>query len=53
MTPAPEQPHVRRLVVLGASAGGLDALSRVFEHAPVEAGAAYVVIQHLSPTTPP
>lgn len=44
--------QVRRLVVLGASAGGLDALSRVFDHAPVDAGVAYVVIQHLSPDHP-
>jgi len=44
--------HVRRLVVLGASAGGLDALSRVFDHTPMDAGAAFVVIQHLSPDHP-
>lgn len=42
----------RRLVVLGASAGGLDALSRVFDHVPPHTGAAFVVIQHLSPDHP-
>jgi two-component system CheB/CheR fusion protein len=45
-------PAFRRLVVLGASAGGLDALSRVFDHVPPETGAAFVVIQHLSPDHP-
>lgn len=38
-----------KLVVLGASAGGLDALCRVFEHLPPDSGAAFVVVQHLSP----
>jgi two-component system CheB/CheR fusion protein len=41
--------QVRKLVVLGASAGGLDALCRVFDNAPAASGAAFVVIQHLSP----
>jgi two-component system CheB/CheR fusion protein len=45
-------PAFRRLVVLGASAGGLDALSRVFDHVPPQTGAAFVVIQHLSPDHP-
>ncbi len=45
-------PPVRRLVVLGASAGGLDALSRVFDHVPATTGAAFVVIQHLSSDHP-
>lgn len=38
-----------KLVVLGASAGGLDALCRVFERLPPDTGAAFVVVQHLSP----
>ncbi len=40
------------LVALGASAGGLDALSRLFAHLPVDSGAAFVVIQHLSAEYP-
>ena len=50
---APDTPHapslVRpcKLVVLGASAGGLDALCRVFERLPPDTGAAFVVVQHL------
>lgn len=37
------------VVAIGASAGGLDALERFFTHLPQDSGAAYVVIQHLSP----
>jgi two-component system CheB/CheR fusion protein len=37
------------VVAVGASAGGLDALERFFHGIPARSGAAYVVIQHLSP----
>jgi two-component system CheB/CheR fusion protein len=37
------------LVVIGASAGGLEPLEAFFEAAPTAAGWAYVVVQHLSP----
>ena len=37
------------VVAIGASAGGLDALERFFDSCPPDSGAAYVVIQHLSP----
>jgi two-component system CheB/CheR fusion protein len=37
------------VVAIGASAGGLDALERFFHGVPASTGAAYVVIQHLSP----
>lgn len=37
------------LVAIGASAGGLDALERFFDNCPADSGAAFVVIQHLSP----
>ena len=37
------------VVGIGASAGGLDALERFFGALPVDSGAAFVVIQHLSP----
>ena len=36
-------------VGIGASAGGLDALERLFARLPANAGAAYVVVQHLAP----
>ncbi len=37
------------IVAIGASAGGLDALERMFDGLSCESGATYVVIQHLSP----
>ncbi|MGZ5001175.1 MAG: chemotaxis protein CheB [Methylomonas sp.] len=37
------------VVAIGASAGGLDALERFFDEMQVNSGAAFVVIQHLSP----
>jgi two-component system, chemotaxis family, CheB/CheR fusion protein len=41
----------RRFVVgIGASAGGLEALSALLPHLPCDLGLTYVVVQHLSPT---
>ncbi len=37
------------VVAIGASAGGLEALERLFAALPEDTGAAFVVIQHLSP----
>lgn len=37
------------LVAIGASAGGLEAILSMLECLPAETGAAYVVLQHLSP----
>ncbi|MEP6652184.1 MAG: chemotaxis protein CheB [Myxococcales bacterium] len=37
------------VVGIGASAGGLNALERFFDHLPKDTGMAFVVIQHLSP----
>lgn len=37
------------VVGIGASAGGLEALELLFDHCPTDCGAAFVVIQHLSP----
>ncbi len=37
------------VVGIGASAGGLEALHLLFDHMPSDTGAAFVVIQHLSP----
>jgi two-component system CheB/CheR fusion protein len=39
-----------RIVGIGASAGGLEALSQFFEHMPDDTGMAFVVVQHLDPT---
>lgn len=37
------------VVALGASAGGLEALEKFFDHMPADSGLAFVVVQHLSP----
>jgi two-component system CheB/CheR fusion protein len=37
------------VVAIGASAGGLEAISRLLESLPSDLGMAYIVIQHLSP----
>ncbi|HLN73826.1 MAG TPA: chemotaxis protein CheB, partial [Prolixibacteraceae bacterium] len=38
-----------RIVGIGASAGGLQALEEFFTHVPADSGMAFVVIQHLDP----
>ncbi len=43
------QENQLRVVGVGASAGGLDALQNFFKHMPENTGVAYVVVQHLSP----
>jgi len=55
-SPAPGESHVATawarpgcVVGLGASAGGLEALEKFFNHVPPDTGMAFVVIQHLSP----
>ena len=45
-TASPTVPYV---VGVGASAGGLEALERLFDGMPADTGLAFVVIQHLSP----
>lgn len=37
------------VVAIGASAGGLEALERMFQVMPADTGVAFVVVQHLSP----
>ncbi|QIZ69562.1 chemotaxis protein CheB [Oxynema aestuarii] len=37
------------VIGVGASAGGLRAVEEFFDHMPAESGAAFVVVQHLSP----
>ena len=37
------------IVAIGASAGGLKAIEEFFDHMPADSGAAFVIIQHLSP----
>lgn len=39
-----------KIVGIGASAGGLEAYTELLRHLPVNAGVAYVLVQHLDPT---
>ena len=41
--------EARCYVGVGASAGGVEALQELFQHMPVDTGAAFIVVQHLSP----
>jgi two-component system, chemotaxis family, CheB/CheR fusion protein len=43
------QPSDFHIVGVGASAGGLESLERLFSHLPTDTGMAFVVLQHLSP----
>ncbi len=47
LSPMPAGPT--HTVGIGASAGGLEALERLFRAIPVDTGMAYLVVQHLSP----
>lgn len=47
--PPPTETNNFYIVGIGASAGGLEALQTFFDHMPPDSGAAFVVIQHLSP----
>ena len=40
------------VVGIGASAGGLEAVSQLLSRLPAETGIAYVLVQHLSPQAP-
>lgn len=46
---APKKPSVP-VVGIGASAGGLEALSNLLHHLPVNTGMAFVLVQHLDPS---
>ncbi|MFK7896988.1 MAG: chemotaxis protein CheB [Myxococcota bacterium] len=41
--------HPERIVAIGASAGGLDAIVKFFARVPTDSGLSFVVIQHLAP----
>ena len=45
----PDQQEVRCFVGVGASAGGVEALQELFQNMPVDTGASFIVVQHLSP----
>jgi len=39
-----------RIAAIGASAGGLEAMTDLLEHLPAKTGLAYVYVQHLDPS---
>jgi two-component system CheB/CheR fusion protein len=45
----PQQDTDFLVVGIGASAGGLESLERLFTHLPADTGMAFIVLQHLSP----
>jgi two-component system CheB/CheR fusion protein len=47
--PSPDA-HAFLLVCIGASAGGLDACSKLMDALPADSGMAFVLVQHLDPT---
>ncbi len=47
--PVSSKSQPSHVVGIGASAGGLEALERLFERMPARTGMAFVVLQHLSP----
>lgn len=51
MSPLPNSGR-RNIVVIGASAGGVEALQRLFSGLGAATGASYFVVQHLAPHTP-
>jgi two-component system CheB/CheR fusion protein len=49
MTTHDDSTAPRRIVGIGASAGGLESLEELFSQIPVDTGMAFIVVQHLSP----
>ena len=49
-TPAKEYAAPLSIVAIGASAGGLEATSRLFDALPATTGMAFIVVQHLEPS---
>jgi len=47
-----EETSFPRIVCVGASAGGLEAFTELFNHLPGDTGLSFVVIQHLDQTSP-
>jgi two-component system CheB/CheR fusion protein len=50
--PGSEHENNLTIVAIGASAGGVEALSDMMTYLPIETGMAFVVIQHLDPNHP-
>jgi two-component system CheB/CheR fusion protein len=50
VTKAKQPKQSPRVVAIGASAGGLEALNQFLSHTPTDSGLAWIVVQHLDPT---
>lgn len=50
--PAREESNSFPIVAIGASAGGLDAFTKVLRQLPADTGMAFVLVQHLDPNRP-
>jgi two-component system, chemotaxis family, CheB/CheR fusion protein len=48
--PTQKEPAPFPIVGIGASAGGLEAMSELLQHLPERTGMAYVIVQHLDPS---
>jgi two-component system CheB/CheR fusion protein len=46
----PSEGHGFRIIGIGASAGGLEAIQQFFSNMPPDSGTAFVIVQHLDPT---
>ena len=51
-TMSQSNPNEILIAALGASAGGLEALEKFFNHMPADAGIGFIVVQHLAPDHP-
>ena len=49
MSKSQNEPEIGKVLGIGASAGGLDAIQHLFDHIPADTGHSFVIIQHLSP----
>lgn len=50
MTSTPTEAHARDIVVIGCSAGGVEALPRILQQFPADLPAAILIVQHMAPT---
>ncbi|MGK2863115.1 MAG: chemotaxis protein CheB, partial [Chitinophagaceae bacterium] len=48
-TPSPQSNYSFPFVAIGASAGGLEAMTQLIQHLPSDTGMAFIYVQHLSP----
>jgi two-component system, chemotaxis family, protein-glutamate methylesterase/glutaminase len=52
MTADPTLPQTRDVIVIGCSAGGVEALPRILQQLPTDLKAAVIIVQHMAATNP-